>query len=168
MGSLMVQYTEEFRRKVVQHYLSTHDGVKRTAKIFGVHKATIQLWISTYRKHGEDIAISDKKRRKYAPAVKEAVIHDILNNQLSVRQAAAKFNISRLQLARWLESYKNGGMEALSVMKKRKQTNTGAQAKKTEFLTPEDELDYLRAENAYLKKLQALIQQGHSKNASSG
>uniref|UniRef100_UPI00356B6E73 IS3 family transposase n=1 Tax=Serratia marcescens TaxID=615 RepID=UPI00356B6E73 len=159
----MVQYTEEFRRKVVQHYLSTHDGVKRTAKIFGVHKATIQLWISTYRKHGEDIAISDKKRRKYAPAVKEAVIHDILNNQLSVRQAAAKFNISRLQLARWLESYKNGGMEALSVMKKRKQTNTGAQAKKTEFLTPEDELDYLRAENAYLKKLQALFSKATAK-----
>ncbi|MCW6016669.1 transposase, partial [Serratia marcescens] len=39
----MTQYTEEFRRKVVQHYLSTHDGVKRTAKIFGVHKGTISF-----------------------------------------------------------------------------------------------------------------------------
>lgn len=158
----MAQYTEEFRRKVVQHYLSTHDGVKRTAKIFGVHKATIQLWISTYREHGEDVAVSDKKRHRRAPEVKEAVVHDILDNQMSVRQAAAKYNISRPQLARWLESYKNGGIEALAGMKQRKRTDASTQAKKPEFLTLEEELDYLRAENAYLKKLQALIQQGHS------
>jgi transposase len=47
-------------------------------------------------------------------------------------------------------------------MKQRKRTDASTQAKKPEFLTLEEELDYLRAENAYLKKLQALIQQGHS------
>ncbi|MEI2684799.1 helix-turn-helix domain-containing protein, partial [Erwinia aphidicola] len=52
--------------------------------------------------------------------------------------------------------------EALSGMEKRKRTDASTQAKNPEFKTPEEELDYLRAENAYLKKLQALIQQSHS------
>lgn len=159
MGLLMTQYTEEFRRKVVQHYFSTNDGVKRTAKIFGVHKATIQLWVSRCKEHGEDAAVLDKKRRMYSPVVKESIIRDILDNQISIRQASAKYNIARLQLSRWLESYSNGGVEALAGMKQQKQADTNTRAKKPEFLTIEDELDYLRAENAYLKKLQALIQE---------
>lgn len=157
----MTKYTEEFRRKIIQHYLSTQDGVKRTAKIFGVHKATIQDWVSKHKEHGEDVAVADKKRRKYSFSVKESIILGILDNHMSIRQAAAKYNVSRLQISRWLERYKTGGIEALVGMKQKKRTDAGTQAKKPAFLTHEEELEYLRAENAYLKKLQALIQQNH-------
>ena len=39
---------------------------------------------------------------------------------MSIRQAAAKYNVSRLQISRWLERYKTGGIEALVGMKQKK------------------------------------------------
>ncbi|QTA14000.1 helix-turn-helix domain containing protein [Escherichia albertii] len=100
------------------------------------------------------------------------VFVDHFKEQLSTREVTARFNISdRSVVQRWLRIYNTLGAEGLL---KRKQGRSKSLNKDTkpqkaqeelekspEELSPEelrDELRYLRAENAYLKKLEALVQ----------
>ncbi|KPH04158.1 transcriptional regulator, partial [Rhizobium acidisoli] len=96
---------------------------------------------------------------------------------LSRRQAAALFDIRNAgSLSVWERQYERGGLEALAPRRRGKprsmpeppttDTSTdGAQddaAKSREELLAE--LAYLRMENAYLKKLEALTQARHAPN----
>lgn len=89
--------------------------------------------------------------------------------QWSVRQTCAFFNIqSFTTLLTWRRLYNEGGAVALihqsrgrPVSGSRPKKPLASEAKPLASLTPEEmqeELEYLRAENAYLKKREALIQ----------
>lgn len=90
------------------------------------------------------------------------------DNHLSYRETAAYFDIRKTSaLGEWERLYHIGGIEALSPGKRgkfKKMRGTSSIAIKSgndETRTREqllEELNYLRMENAYLKKLEALIQ----------
>ena len=97
------------------------------------------------------------------------VVQTVLNEELSMREAAARFNISNETVVRhWVNVYKVAGEKGLLSIKPGRSKNMTT-PKKTlpltdaalEKLSPEElraEIRYLRAENAYLKKLKALVQ----------
>jgi transposase len=94
-------------------------------------------------------------------------------NHHSSRKAAAKFNIATAcTINRWARLYNEGGIIALrnkprgrsAMSGKKKHPAREATASYPEFRSVEEELEYLRAENAYLKKLRALIQERQRKN----
>jgi transposase len=99
-------------------------------------------------------------------------------NQISIRPAAAHFNIAAPStIGQWLHLYIGGGITALEPKPKgrppmSKPSNIKALlGKPLTSLTHEELLrkaQYLEVENAYLKKLEALAQQKHlaSKNKS--
>ncbi|EEF2420524.1 helix-turn-helix domain-containing protein [Salmonella enterica] len=89
-----------------------------------------------------------------------------------MREAAARFNISNESVRYWVNVYKASGQKGLLSIK-RGWSKVMSKPPKTspltdvglEKLSPEElwaELRYLRAENAYLKKLKPLVQ--HEKN----
>jgi len=116
-----------------------------------------------------------KKYSHYTAEFKLLVLNHMWDNKLSYRETIAVFDIrSRDCLRLWEKSYRSGGIEALEPHPKgrpKKMPDTGNKPAPTpdedkrsreELLA---DLKYLQMENAYLKKLRALVQaeQDHAK-----
>lgn len=48
----MSKYSQEFKLRVIQHFLSSHDGHKRTAKLFNIHHSQVQRWVALFERGG--------------------------------------------------------------------------------------------------------------------
>ena len=162
-----MKYTEQFKRTVVHDYLSGQDGFRAVAQRYGVpNRSLVERWVAAYRLHGA--AGLSKKRSRYGPNFKLLVLRHMWDNRLSMTQTAAEFNIRRHStVGVWERAYRDGGVEALAPpptirLKKMTKPTTkpevpaGDDQRSREELMAE--LAYLRMENAYLKKLDALVQ----------
>jgi transposase len=168
----MSKYSFEFKKKVVQYHIDARGGWRKTAAHFGIDHATLRKWYAAYLLHGPS-ALS-RPYRSYTLEDKLKVIRRMEEENWSTRQASAFFNIGTPSTVQtWLIRYNKGGADALvnqprgRPMSKQKQPNRPVVPAGNPLadMSPEDtrhELEYLRAENAYLKKLDALIQEKRS------
>ena len=162
----MTKYDEQFKQTVVQQYLSGKGGYTTLSHKYGLSDGLIRRWVGWFRAHGA--AGLKKKFTHYSAEFKLSVLQHIWDNDLSYGQAAAQFNIRNPGiLSAWERSYRNGGFEALEPALRGKSTAIAEPTAKPDIpsddekRSPEEllaELAYLRMENAYLKKLQALVQ----------
>nr|WP_143827677.1 IS3 family transposase [Xenorhabdus bovienii] len=164
------RYSQTFKLKVVLHYLSHPDcGYSRTASLFGLHRNLVNKWIDIYRVHGEH-GLKKSLNRSYSFEFKKHVVLTIQHEGLSLSEAMKRFKLKDTgMISRWLALYRKGGIELLKPRKRSRKActrNAATQYKpestKSAKSPPEllDELAYLRAENAYLKKLTALNSEG--------
>lgn len=162
----MIKYSEQFKLSVVEHYLTGAVGFKNVARQHGVAAPMVRRWVARYRLHG--MAGLSRKVSRYSADFKLSVLKHMWENSLSYTQTAAVFNIrSTVSVSIWEERFRRGDFEALERPRGRKPKKMDTPQSKPEP-APDDaarsredlqaELDYLRAENAYLKKLQALVQ----------
>jgi transposase len=165
-GFFMTKYDEQFKLNVVQQYLGGKGGIKSIAKRYGLAHAMVGRWIESFRAHGTDGL--NKKFSHYSAGFKLSVLQHLWDNELSYGQAAVQFNIRNPSiLSTWERSYRSGGLEALQPRPRGRPRKMEAPPIKPET-GPDDEkrsredlvaeLNHLRMENAYLKKLRALIQ----------
>lgn len=159
----MTKYTPDFKHKVVTHYLSGHSGHQRVADKFAIPKICLRTWLNAYEKQG--IKGLQPYKRVVSNQFKCKVVEYMIRHQLSYTDTGKYFDIPFSNVAAWSKIYVNQGKQALlnsrqgrqSTMKKSYlPVKPDKQKTHAELL---DELEYLRAENAYLKKLDALIQQ---------
>lgn len=165
----MSKYTKQFKVSVVEHYLTGAAGLKDIAKCYDLAHSVLGRWVAMYRLRGADGL--DKKYSHYDAQFKLSVLQHMWKHQLSYTQTELLFDIrgpGRLRI--WEQHYDSGGIEALTPRKsappKIMTTNTTkkppASIDVEDQRTHEDllaEVKYLRMENAYLKKLKALVQQ---------
>lgn len=165
----MTSYDETFKRAVIQDYLSGARGFKALASRYEVNPATIQRWVGRYRQHGE-AWFSQKRRRPYSAEFKRAVLRCMWREHLSYRQIAIRFDLrGNTVVSTWERLYHEGGVNAL---KPKCRTRSKKMRMKMTLPEPEPsvptddkrtikalrkENEYLRAEVAYLKKLDALV-----------
>jgi len=161
------KYSVDFKRQVVLHYLNGNDGLRVTAHTFGIDTGAVRRWAEHWQTNGD--AGFTLSTRTYSADFKVSVIQDMWENGLSSRKAAAKYQIAMAcTVSRWERIYREKGIIALHNKPKGRKTMTGMKDSKITSLTApppvfksvEEELEYLRAENAYLKKLKALPPQG--------
>jgi len=166
----MSKYSKRFKLKAVSAYLSQSLGTRQIAASFNINPSQLCDWLSTYKRHGADGLAARKEHQKYSPSFKLAVLSYKRQNTASLPEVAAHFQIpSASTIFVWEQRYNLGGVNALTnsrgrpAMKKTKNPTDPQIAKKPwGELTPTEllrEIEYLQAENAYLKKLDALIQQ---------
>ena len=164
----MSKYTKDFKLEVVRHYLSGSESLVTTANRFEIDHATVAKWVSRFKHHG--ISSLDKWYSHYSPEFKLEVLRHMRLKAWSLKQAIAYFNIPEAgTLRKWQKLYTEGGVQALHSRPRGRPKVTPAMAKPfvpsdkpANELTPKQlqrELEYLRAENAYLKKLRALVQE---------
>jgi transposase len=162
----MTKHDEHLKLKIVQEYLSGVGGSDTLGARHGVSKSLIKLWAELYQVHGRDGL--GKKYSSYDAEFKLSVLRHMWDNGLSFNQAAAAFNIrNRAAVVIWERRYREGGFDALMPRPRGRPKQMSAPTTKPES-SPDDEkrtrdellaeLNQLRMENAYLKKLRALVQ----------
>ena len=100
--------------------------------------------------------------KKYSGEFKQMVVETMQKEGLSYREAARRFEVSEHdRIISWERIYLEEGPEGLYI-ERRGRKSTGRPPKQLKPEVEEDliaEVQRLRAENAYLKKLRALIQE---------
>ena len=97
-----------------------------------------------------------KPNKRYTPEFKIKVVETMHREKLSYRETARQFDISNSRVTAWERIYLEEGAEGLYIERRgRKSTGRPPKIKKEEDLIAE--VQRLRAENAYLKKLNALV-----------
>ena len=97
--------------------------------------------------------------KRYTGEFKQLVVETMIQDKLSYREVAQQFNISaHEQVRRWERIYMTEGSEGLYV-ERRGRSSKGCPPKFSKEVEEDllKEVQRLRAENAYLKKLQALV-----------
>lgn len=165
----MAKYSTDFKVQVAQYHFENGGGWRNTAVHFGLDHGTVRNWCSIYQLHGPEGLT--KHSQIYTVEYKLQILRRMEQENWSTRQTSAYFNIpAPYTVQTWLRRYNEGGADALVnrcrgrvMSKKEKPPSPGGRS--VEEMTPEEmrqELEYLRAENAYLKKQEALIQEKRS------
>ena len=94
--------------------------------------------------------------KRYTPEFKIKVVETMHREKLGYRETARQFDIPNSRVTAWERIYLEEGAEGLYAERRgRKSTGRPPKIKKEEDLIAE--VQRLRAENAYLKKLNALV-----------
>lgn len=167
----MAKYTTDFKLSVIAHYQSNH-SYKQTAKQFNLSTDSIvEQWVKLYQTHGIDGIKRRSTKAVYDTTFKLNAIKQIQNGK-SLTQLAIELNLPQpALLSNWLRSYQSFGIMGLEPKPKGRKAmsnkHNANQNKSTNKTKPQDDdyakllkrLEYLEAENDYLKKLDALIRQ---------
>ena len=160
------KYSDEFRLKIVKEYLGGKTGgVNLLSAKYGVHHSAIEHWIHLYEMGGIEALFTTSG--SYSGEFKVYVIEYMHQHYLSSTQTAAYFHIpSPSTVLQWERIYYEEGKEGLLKERRGRSskvsgTNKGRPSKK-DVNENEDllsEVQRLRMENEYLKKLIALTQE---------
>lgn len=164
----MKHYTLSFKQTVVEAYLyGKGQGARAIALQFGIERGLVRYWTARYRHHGS-AGLVPRTDRRYDISFKRQVLQHRWREALSYAQTAALYAIgNQSTIARWERQYQAGTLDTLPLPGEPMpqppvSAATSPSASSTEDQRTLDELrrenEYLRAEVAYLKKLQALIQ----------
>lgn len=164
----MTKYTEQFKREVVQDYLAEgSDGLRTVAQRHGIsNHFTVRRWVLAHQLHGD--AGLQKKSSKYSAEFKLMVLQHMWDNDLSITRAAAEFDIrNHPMVGIWERACQDGGVEDLIPRSREKPKPMATPAPRPDSPSDDDkrsreellaEVNQLRMELAYLKKLDALVQ----------
>ena len=138
------------------NYIHVHYGI--------CEQLLCSLWIR-YKSEGPS-ALIKKKNVKADYALKLQVVRDIEENHLTLVDASLKYNVSSNRIYVWQKIVRTQGYDALAITRPRgrppKNDMGRPRKKKPEEMTELERLRYenecLRAENALLKKVKALVE----------
>lgn len=157
-------YSTELKLEIVQQYLKGDISLKELAERYHVDKSDIRKWKAAYAEHGIDGLCTT--HGTYSGDFKITVVEYMHNTGASMRQTAAHFNIpSYSTVSMWKRTYYEEGREALYEERRGRSCKMGTQKprkQKKDIQQNEDllaEVQRLRMENEYLKKLNALVQE---------
>lgn len=157
-----MRYNLDFKLKVITYYEQGHTRLTTSEK-FKVDPKIVRTWVKQHQSGGIEAIKPKANKARYSSDFKHQVITTMLTQGLSQSEVALKFAISSPALiSHWHKAYRHQGMSGL--IPKRK----GRDAMTKPFIIdkPDNEKtlaelkrenEYLRAEVAYLKKLDALL-----------
>lgn len=161
-----MKYDLIFKQSVIAYY-DAGNGLQATAKHFGIaYKSTVDKWVKQYKFGGVEAIRPKRSKAVYSADFKYQVLTVMEQEGLSGADTALQFSITSPSLVGvWRKRYASDGM--LGLMPKPKGKRPMSKKAKNAYIAdkPDDEktiaelkreLDYLRAENEYLKKLDAL------------
>ena len=166
----MERYSEQTKLAAIDAYLTGQRGLIATAEQMGVGVSSLRKWIAAYEANGVAGIRVKRSGQWYDLEFKLEVLKRARDDGLSNRQAAALFNIRNFNIIGiWERAYEARGMVGLDSRRTGRRTRSseeGVPAPSPESRGDDDtcsrqelfkELISLRAENAYLKKVGALV-----------
>ena len=170
----MFKYPFEFKLKVVTYVIKGMHSYKQASDKYKIHQEQIRCWCNRYKASGE-AGIKPHKPVIYDGAFKVDVVEYMYANHLSFEKTAIHFKLpSSTNVVLWKQIYDERGREYLlnsriltvedRRVKRVKRMNNKGKSKKSSKSTDKskeellNEIEELRMENDYLKKLRALVQ----------
>ena len=160
----MSKYSGELKLQIVKYCLDEHHSSYDAAKKFNLPDPTpIKRWIRRYNEHGVEGLIKQQKS-SYTGFFKENVIEYMHNNHLSATQVAIHFRIEVSVVLKWERIYYEEGPQAFYEERRGRRKNMSSKSKSKKLSEDNEkdliaEVQQLRMENEYLKKLNALVQE---------
>ena len=162
----MSKFKTEDKIQIVLRYLEGNESFGKIEEEVRVSKTIISGWVRLYEQHGMEAFI--KSYTNYSGEFKLNVLNYMNETGTSSYDTAAIFNISSPGMVRnWRKAFETGGIDALQSKKKgRPSMKKVSKINKEQQLPVEGSIEALRAENdrlrmenAYLKKLNALVRE---------
>jgi len=157
-----MKYSFEEKLKIVLTVLEKHQSIKSLSKETGIAKKSIRHWLAFYKEYGEKGLLVKKEKTVYSGEFKLSVLRYMHENHLSCLETAVKFGITHdATIYRWQSIYNERDVSGLFQEEQKELKEKYISQGNPEEQSKEDliaENLYLRAENAYLKKLDALVQ----------
>jgi|APAra7269096714_1048519.scaffolds.fasta_scaffold32769_1 transposase len=166
-----IKYSFRQKLSTVRSITAGRESCLSAARKIGSKENTVQRWLRLYKQHGSKGL--KLRNGSYTGDFKLRVVRYMMKNKLSLIRTAVLFKIPQdSAVGRWLKVYQRLGAAGLlketrgrkkSLMnkktKKKIEGTSTADPAAEKVATLQQEVEYLRAENAFLKKLGALIQQ---------
>ncbi|WP_291568899.1 MULTISPECIES: helix-turn-helix domain-containing protein [unclassified Clostridium] len=157
----MAKYSFELKLKIVKAYLEGKGGYNRVAKMFGIpQEIIVRRWVNAYKTLGEDGLKRKKSNSSYSVQFKVDVLNYMSRTEKSVQETANHYGLNNPTLINnWKIKWEKYGIIALSKAKgcpTLKNKSTKQEKKLTREQELEHEVELLKAELAFIKKLQAL------------
>lgn len=159
------KHSAEFRIEVIKAH-EQGSSIRYLSRRWSISRTLIRKWIDHHDASGTK-GLLPKPYLYYTKEFKLIVVNAYKEKGLSLRDCCLQFNIpTQSTIVSWVRKYEQQGIDGLNEQKGRPVTmkkDKPTLKKKTEPLTRLEELErenlYLRAENAFLKKLDALTQE---------
>ncbi len=161
----MSKYSNEFKLKVIKYYLEEHHSYSDCCKTFNIPSdAPVRTWVHKYELFGPE-GILKQLKSSYDGIFKESVIKYMHINHLSATETANYFRLANASVVlKWKRIYYEKGPQGLYIESRGRPGKMSSKTSKKKFNkeTEKDlieEVQRLRMENEYLKKLNALVQE---------
>mgnify|MGYP003315438216 CR=1 FL=1 len=154
-----MRFTKEFKLECIRKYKSGERIDDPSGCKHSTFHHTVVRWVRIYDSVGEVGLEHHFKMKTWQD--KLALIQRVMDGE-SLQSVSIDNAIEEPLLSKWFKIYQESGIDGLKLDKRgrppkmAKKTKTSNETKTKEEL--EKELEYLRAENEYLKKLNALVQ----------
>ena len=158
-------YSLKQKKEVINYILENDVSIYNAQKKFNISRETIRIWIAYYQNGGDKKLKNSNKKKNYTGQFKVDVVEYMHEHRLSYKKTSMKFMIHASLVKDWDLVYRHEGKDVLlkgNYMSSYKKKNHKLEEKSREELI--EEVEQLRMENAYLKKLRALVQKGTKQN----
>ncbi len=159
----MSKYSNEFKLQVIKYYLEEHHSYPECCQKFNIPSFTlIRRWVERYRMYGIE-GILKQRISNYDGNFKKNVVEYMHVNHLSATETANHFRLAGAdRVLKWERIYYEEGPQALYQVQRGRPKKMSSKNNKKNVNENEDlleEVQRLRMENEYLKKLNALVQE---------
>lgn len=128
----------------------------------------VRMWERYYDVHGEEGLKRHYNKHGFKERLK--LVKEVLGGK-SIQQTSIDNNIEMAAIFKWVNIYRQIGIDGLKLDKKRstrmpkikKELKDKIKSNDKHSKFTDEEIEYILAENAYLKKLQALVQKENHK-----
>ena len=137
-------------------------GSQAAAKVVGVSRDVTRKLYRRFQLHGRLCLVEKPTKQQYSFEIKKEVVQRHLAGETKM-DLAREFGLSSDQLVSyWSRQWRNGGDDALKPKPKGRPKGSSTPKRLTEEEMLHRQIARLEAENAYLKKLRDLRNQGRA------
>ena len=160
----MGKMSAEDKLAAVERYLNGKESSRTVAADFGISHRYLLTLTNQYQKNGVEVFV--RRYTNYTKTFKLDVLNYMTEHGTSLHETAAIFNIAAsTSIRNWQKQFETLGEDALQPKKKGRQSMKKQSTKQPKNNLVEGspealqaEINRLRMENEYLKKLNALVQ----------
>lgn len=152
----------EYQREQLVELFEQGMGYRAAANALGVSKYAVRRLYCRFVLHGRLCLVEKPTKQQYSFEIKKEVVQRHLAGETAM-DLAREFGLSSQQLVRgWSRKWRKDGDEALKPKSKGRPKGSSAPKRLTEEEKLRRQIARLEAENAYLKKLRDLRNQGRA------
>lgn len=152
----MAKYSTEFKMKVVKEYLESNISYKTLSDKYCISsESVIKRWVNAYKLQGYEGVKVKRKNTKYTLEFKLNVVNLYLTGEMSYQSLANELKINNPSIiARWVNEYREKGIEGLRPKKRGRPSKMPKSPKKSKDTRVESSAQLTNQEDNSLNEAQ--------------